>query len=75
MQLIDGLPEKIPLEHTCGTGKGPQSAWAFRAAQITGCRGLKGNGNRVTPLHRLSGPLADLVTGQHFQPVPHPPEG
>ena len=75
MELVDGFPEKIPLKHTRGTGKGPQSARTFRAAQVTGSGGLKGNGNRVAPLDGFSGPLADLVTRQHFQSVPHPPQG
>ena len=41
MQIVDGAAEKIVVQHSGRSGKSPQSAGAFRAAQITGGGGLK----------------------------------
>lgn len=45
VDIIDGLPEEVLLQHTGWSGKGPETAGAFRAAQVAGGGGFEGNGD------------------------------
>ena len=55
MQLIDGFAEKIGLQIARFPRKRPQSAGAFRAAQVAGRGGLDADRDRHSPLHGATG--------------------
>ncbi len=72
MNIIYRLGEKILFQHAGGPCKFPQATGAFRAAKVAAGGGLKGYGNRVTPLHGLFSDLADVITGEDLYAIPCP---
>jgi len=71
--LIDGIPEKIILQHACRPGKGAQTAGALRAAQVTGGGGLEGYRNRIAPLDGFAGEFAQIVATEDLHAIPQAP--
>ncbi len=72
MNIIDGLLEKIFLQHAGGPGKFPQTTWAFGAAQVATGGWFKRYRNRKTPLDGFFLEFAELITAIHLRSIHQP---
>src|SRR6185312_14914826 len=74
-QLIDRLPEKAVLQHSCRAGEGAKAAGTLGATQIAGGGRLEGQRYGIAPLNGFFGPLAEIIAAKNLHPVDDAAQG
>lgn len=72
MKLIDGVAEKIGIQHARWARKCAQTARTFGASKITRGGGFDRYGDWISPVNGPTDPLADLVTDPELKGIPYP---